>query len=143
MNDYDDYDGGRFEGPDEGDVGSTSETDTKARSYTDYLRDKGDKTALREELDKEIDRISENFEMLDSGYQQTFGDFFGIGGTPATIVQDAMGNIQTYNPFGDRVTAERAGDLARARGEYDLARDIYNDMDFDEPGIADNVDRFA
>jgi len=151
---YDDYNADRFD-PDEGDVGSTPETTTEARSYSDYLKDKASTQTGRdrqetldkynEELDRELDRASDQFDRLTEAYETTFGSVLGFGGKRATIAVDAMGNVNTYNPFGERVNAETAGDLARMQGDYELSREIYSNMDFgrDVPGIGDNLQRFG
>jgi len=63
--------------------------------------------------DYELDKISAQFDALDKAYETTYGGLFGYGGTQGTIAVDAMGRIESFSPFGERTSEDRAAYAAR------------------------------
>ena len=105
----------------------------------------GPDPAKVDDMNRELDRISKQFEDLDKAYDTSYGGMFGtsLGAQRGVIGMDQYGTIETFNPFGERMGPEKAAFAARITGDYDLARDIYGGVERDVPGFMDNISRGA
>ena len=136
SNDNNDFFSGTFDDPGEpGFSGPSYEGQYGTDSDGDYYGpgDVGE--------DFELDKITAQFDALDKAYETTYGSVLGFGGQRGTIAVDAMGRIETFSPFGERVSEDRAAYAARVLGETELAGDIYGTRDVNVPGLMDNFER--